>query len=203
MTQSGSITGWIIQLQQHEDSQATTEIWQHFSARVLRLARAKLQNRGLVIADEEDVACVVFRSLFSGIAKGRFPSLKDRNDLWALLIRMTERKAVDLIRHEGRQKRPAIRSRGDQQLHMNSSIVVWSLAQIADERPDPIDEMMLVEECSLLLMRLEDPVLISIAQLKLAGQTNREISSMLCRPLRTVERKLALIRSIWSSDDGR
>ena len=37
--------------------------------------------------------------------RGRFPQLRDRNNLWGLLVLITARKAVNLAKHERRQKR--------------------------------------------------------------------------------------------------
>src|SRR5262249_36398416 len=56
-------------------------------------------------ADEEDVALSALASFCRGAEQGRFPRLEDRDDLWALLVVIAARKAVDLRQREGRQKR--------------------------------------------------------------------------------------------------
>ena len=43
-------------------------------------------------SDEEDVALSAFQSFYQGIARGRFPQLEDRDNLWRLLITITARK---------------------------------------------------------------------------------------------------------------
>src|SRR5262249_34893596 len=40
-----------------------------------------------------------------GVEQGRFPRRADRRDLWQVLVVLTARKAVNLIKHEGRDKR--------------------------------------------------------------------------------------------------
>ncbi len=63
----------------------------------------------------------------------------------------------------------------------------------------------MAEQCQRLLDRLGDKALVSIAQLKLECYTNEEIARQLDCSLRTVERKLDLIRTKWSeevSNDG-
>jgi ECF sigma factor len=38
------------------------------------------------MADEEDVVQNAFHSFFQGLARGRFPQLNDRDNLWRLLV---------------------------------------------------------------------------------------------------------------------
>jgi hypothetical protein len=55
------------------------------------------------VADEEDVALSAFDSFCAGAERGRFPDLKDRDNLWALLVTITARKAADLAQHNQAQ----------------------------------------------------------------------------------------------------
>jgi hypothetical protein len=58
----------------------------------------------------------------------------------------------------------------------------------------------MAEEYQALLGRLGDPELHAVAVWKMEGYTNDEIAARLnCVP-RTVERKLRVIRSIWSQE---
>jgi DNA-directed RNA polymerase specialized sigma24 family protein len=59
----------------------------------------------------------------------------------------------------------------------------------------------LAEECQRLLGRLDNTELQSIALWKMDGHSNKEIASRLHRSLATVERKLALIRRIWQTEE--
>jgi DNA-directed RNA polymerase specialized sigma24 family protein len=59
---------------------------------------------------------------------------------------------------------------------------------------------MVAEQYERLLGRLEKPSLRTIAQLKLEGYSNEEVAERLDCSLRTVERRLWLIRTIWSED---
>jgi hypothetical protein len=56
-------------------------------------------------ADEEDVALRAFDSFCRGVDLGRFPWLKDRDGLWALLVLITVRKAADLVQYNRRERR--------------------------------------------------------------------------------------------------
>ena len=51
------------------------------------------------------------------------------------------------------------------------------------------------------LLKLLDDEQRAIAIAKLEGLTNAEIAARLNRSLRTIERKLQLIRSIWTQDE--
>ena len=62
-------------------------------------ARGKLEDRGARrrVADEDDVALSAFKSLCVGAARGRYPILTDRDDLWRLLIVIAARKASSSV----------------------------------------------------------------------------------------------------------
>src|SRR5262249_38757918 len=104
MSGIGSVTGWLGELKagRHGAAQA---LWERYFARVVGLARKKLQQAPRRAGDEGDVARSAFGSFCQGAAKGRFPGCGDRDGLWALLMVLTIRKAADLKQHEGRQKR--------------------------------------------------------------------------------------------------
>jgi len=104
MASDGSVTHWIHQLQEG-DSKAVQPIWERYFERLVRLARSKFRSAQPRGADEEDVALSALDSFCRGAEAGRFPQLEDRDNLWRLLVVITARKAVDLIRHEQRQKR--------------------------------------------------------------------------------------------------
>src|SRR5439155_2313361 len=104
MPPSGSVSCWIDQLK-IGDAAAAQPLWERYFQQLVRLARKKLQGVPRGAADEEDVALNAFDSFCRGAQQGRFPKLEDRDDLWQLLILITARKALDLRRHEFRQKR--------------------------------------------------------------------------------------------------
>ena len=56
-------------------------------------------------SDEEDAALSAFDSLCAGLARGQFPQLADRDDLWRLLVVITTRKVQAQARRRLRQKR--------------------------------------------------------------------------------------------------
>src|SRR5262249_34326314 len=70
--------------------------------------------------------------------------------------------------------------------------------RIADRRPTPDVEVLANEAIDHLLSRLGNAKLRAIAVWKWEGYFNEEISAMLGCCSRTVERKLDLIRTIWT-----
>jgi len=195
-----SVTQWIEDLKAGNRDEASRRLWGRYFTRLARLAQARLRDvRGP--ADGEDVALSVFDSVFRGVAAGRFPDLGDRDDLWRLLVTITERKAIDLLRREGRAKRGGARVVGEDAPPDGDAEGV--LARVAGREPTPEFAALAAEECERLLRLLGDETLRSVAVRKLEGDANEEIARRLGCGLRTVERKLALIRTLWEAEVGR
>ena len=140
-----------------------------------------------------------FDSFCRGAAAGRFPRLDARDDLWALLVTITVRKASDQVRRERRQKRGGGRVRGEQELARASPDDGFGLDEVVGREPSPELAAMVAEQYLHLLERLPDEALRRIATWKLEGYSNEEIAARLGCGRRTVERKLGVIRSIWSA----
>src|SRR5580693_5811756 len=105
---NGSITGWIAGVKAG-DLAAAQPLWERYFARMVDLARARLRASGRrghdAGSDEEDAALSAFDSLCAGLARGQFPQLGDRDDLWRLLVVITTRKVQAQARRGFRQKR--------------------------------------------------------------------------------------------------
>jgi DNA-directed RNA polymerase specialized sigma24 family protein len=203
MTSAGSVTEWLGPLQAG-DPAAAQKLWEGYFQRLVRLARKKLQGSRRRMADEEDVALSAFASFCRGARQGRFPQLRDRHNLWPLLVLITARKAVDLVQHEGRKKRGGGAVRGESALvgPGGSSSRDAGIEQILDREPTPEFAAQLAEEYQRLLDRLSDAELRLVAVWKLEGFTNAEIAAKLSCVEGTVERKLRVIRTIWGKPDG-
>jgi DNA-directed RNA polymerase specialized sigma24 family protein len=109
-----------------------------------------------------------------------------------LLVVITGRKALRLLRDQGRVKRGG-NAHGDR--------AEWdgfheAVEQIVGNEPTPEFAIQLTEQYEYLLGLLNDDQR-AIAVAKLDGLSNPQIAKLLNRPLRTVERKLQLIRTIW------
>src|SRR5438105_13667198 len=99
MSSEGSVTRWVTALK-GGDVAAAQPLWERYHRQLVALARKKLQSARRREADEDDVVQSAFHSFFQGVAKGRFPQLDDRDNLWRLLVVITARKALDQIAHQ-------------------------------------------------------------------------------------------------------
>jgi DNA-directed RNA polymerase specialized sigma24 family protein len=196
-----SVTGWIEQLRSG-DREAVAPVWERYFGRLVRLARQRLRSAPRLIDDEEDVALSALDSVCRGLEQGRFAQLMDRDGLWRLLIVLTERKAVDRLRAQRRQKRGGGKLLGESALDGPEEDGA-GIAQVRDSEPDPALAALMAEECQRLLRLLDDDALRELALLKMEGHSNEEVATKMGCALRTVERKLGVIRGLWEREPGR
>jgi DNA-directed RNA polymerase specialized sigma24 family protein len=201
MRTSGSVTNWLRQVEAG-DSAATQQLWARYIDRLVRLARGRLHAAPRRAADEEDVALSAFDSFFRGFARGQFPKLHDRDNLWALLVRITERKAQDLVRHERTQKRGGGRVAAEATPPSSGDCSEGErpIDRIVGREPTPAFAAQVAEEFRRLLDRLGDGELQQIAIWKMEGYANAEIAAKVACAVPTVERRLRLIRKTWEPE---
>jgi DNA-directed RNA polymerase specialized sigma24 family protein len=154
------------------------------------------------VADEEDVALSALASFFRAAEKGRFPNLADRDGLWRLLSRITQRKAITLIRRTLRKTGGGGNVRGDSVAVPGERGAAGGLAELAVDELTPELAAIIAEDCRRLLDSLQDAQLRAIAIDKVKGYTNAEIAERQDLALRTIERHLHLIRKIWKREEA-
>ena len=188
----GSVTQLIADLQVGDVRDAQQEIWDALLSSHRCPARQKLGNSPRGCEDEEDVALSALDSFFRGVANNRFPKLRDRDNLWALLATLTR---------QGHQSEEAANGaqRGGRECKLTLDMPDWNqLQELIDDEIGPEFIVAIQDECRQLMEALADDRLRQIAAWKLEGWTNAEVARELGVAERTVERKLELIRSIWS-----
>jgi DNA-directed RNA polymerase specialized sigma24 family protein len=202
MTTDGehSVTQWIGDLKAGDRGEAPRLLWERYFERLARLARARLRTGGGGPADGEDVALSALDSFFRGAAAGRYPGLGHRGDLWRLLVTITARKAHNQRRDEGCQKRGGGRVVAEAALAGADPDGDAFLAQVIGSEPTPEFAAMVADEYRRLFGSLADESLRVVALLKLEGHSNEEIARSLDCGLRTVERKLEVIRKRWMAE---
>jgi DNA-directed RNA polymerase specialized sigma24 family protein len=200
MSSEGSVTHWI-SLLKGGDRAVVQPLWERYFQLLVGRARAALGAAPRRAADEEDVALSAFDSFCRGVEKGRFPGLRDRNDLWHILLTLTARKAAHVKRDELRLKRGGGQIRSESDLpDAAAEDGEGVLARVMGAEPTPEFAAQVAEESRRLFDLLGDDVLRCIAQRKLEGCTAEEIAEQLgCAP-RTVHRKLAEIRDLWREE---
>jgi len=195
-----SVTQWVSDLKAGDRGEAARHLWERYFERLAQLARARLRTAGRGPADGEDVALSVFDSFCRAAAAGRLPELGDRDDLWRLLVTITARKAYNRRRDEGRLKRGGGRVLGEGALAGVVPSGEDFMAQVAGKEPTPEFAAMVADEYRRLFGSLADESLRAVALLKLEGYSNEEIAKRLDYGLRTVERKLGVIRKRWLAE---
>jgi DNA-directed RNA polymerase specialized sigma24 family protein len=207
MSVDDSVTRWIAELELGRTDEAAEkaqeELWRRYFKRLMGLANLKLGQTTRSVADEEDVATAALNSFFTGAADGRFPRLHDRHDLWPLLAKITARKALDQQRWLLAEKRGGGRVQDAMWLAEVSNSLANCPAALIDEELGPEVLVTMSEQCDRLMAMLPDDELRQIARRRLEGYTNAEIATEIDTIERTVERRLQLIRSIWSEHLGK
>ena len=202
MIDDGSVTQWLLDAKVG-DSLATQRLWNRYYLRLVRLARKELADLPRRAEDEEDIALAAFDSFCRGAAEGRFPQLEDRDGVWRLLVTITIRKTLNQHAHARRAKRGGGLVRGDSAMvDAGGADDPQGFARVVGSEPSPDLAAMVADEFRYMVERLGDESLRTVAVWKMEGFTNEEIATKLDCKLRTVERKLQLIRSVLSRSDS-
>jgi DNA-directed RNA polymerase specialized sigma24 family protein len=200
MSSPGSVSHWIGRLKAG-DPAAAQHLWEPYYCRLVHHARQKLRGTPRRAADEEDVALSAFDSFCRAAAEGRFPKLRDRQDLWQLLVLIADRKACDLVHYERCQRRGGGKVLDEAALAAPDARGPGApLAERPGPEPSPDVVAQVAEQCRRLLQALGDQGLQQIAVRKLEGYTVEEIAAQLGLVPRTVQRRLRLIRRIWEQE---
>jgi DNA-directed RNA polymerase specialized sigma24 family protein len=197
MTDSDPSTQEWLRRFQAGDGRAAQRLWEKFFDRLVRVAHRHLHRRYRTTVDAEDVAFSAFHTFCHGVKHGRYPQLGNRDDLWRFLVTITLRKVMHVMRDQNRIKRGGtLRNAAseddadDEQAAVNEQV---------GHEPSPEFAAQMAEGYDRLIRQLGDEELVQLALWKLEGFTNDEIAAKWGRALRTVERKLQLIRKIWSA----
>lgn len=187
-----------------EFQEAAANLWSRYMGRLLELARKRISPRVRAREDEHDVVQSMFKSVCQRLQDGQY-TLGSRDELWRLLVTITQNKARNAVKHHKRQGRDVGREARAAQARGGSAELDLVAISAAAE-PTPIEIVIFEEELQIRLKALDEP-LRQIAWWKLAGHTNKEIAMKIsvkekstCS-VRRVERKLALIREAWQDPE--
>lgn len=194
-----SVTLWIKDLKEGGDESAR-KLWDRYFDRLVGVAKRKLGNSEKRVADEEDLAVDVFHALCEGASNGRFDQLENREDLWLLLVAITGNKAVDQVRRQTSQKRGSGEVRGNSIFQKSDQPGAADFGVVTDAEPTPEFLISMNEEYDRLLDLLQDDVQRDIVRHRLAGRTNKEVAEQVGISLRSVERKLEVVREVWAGE---
>ena len=196
-----SVTMWLSELKAGR-SDAAGKIWHRYVEQLVRHARRKLGRIPRRAVDEEDVVISAFNAFLQGVDDGRFLQLEDRDDLWQVLVMLTDRRAIAVRRRELALKRGGGQVRGESTFgqHDSNGSERPGLDQVACREATPAFAVEMAQQLRHLLESLSDDTQRQIVVGKLEGRTNEELAKKLGVSLRTVERKLGIIRDKWHGD---
>lgn len=195
------VTQWMLHLA-NGDTTAAGPLWDRYFAELVRLASRKLCGVPLRDVDPEDIALSAMKSFYLGITNRKFDALKDRTDLWKLLVTITARKVTAHRRRHFAKKRGGGMVRGESVFERNDTQQdnPDGIGNVLGTAPTPEFAVSVAEKCETLLRKLEDETLRRIAIMTLEGYRTEEIAKELDCAKRTIERKLSRIREIWSEE---
>jgi DNA-directed RNA polymerase specialized sigma24 family protein len=198
MADDTSVTHWINGMKAG-NSMDIQRLWDRYFRPLVRLAEAKLPGHARRELDGEDVALSAFDSFCGRVSRGQFPQLADRNDFWRLLATITVSKVIDTVRHQTRQKRGGGFVVGESAI-MDGDPVAAGMDRLPSREATPEFTVESAEAYERLFDKLGDPMLRTIALLRLDGHSSKEIATAIGTSSRTVDRKIRLIRVIWRDE---
>jgi DNA-directed RNA polymerase specialized sigma24 family protein len=197
----GSVTKWIEELR-GGSSPVHPEVWRRYFTKLAQFVDNGIAKTPGRAVDGEDVASRVLETVCRKVAEGELPDLRGRSDLWNVLLTVAKRKLVNQTRLESRKKRGGGRVLLETDLSVFQSSV-FSMDEIADAEPTLDSAIALRDTCNYLIdVVLRDEKTRNVARLKLEGLSKAEIAQQLGVTIRTVERKVNLIRSLWAEEFG-
>jgi RNA polymerase sigma factor (sigma-70 family) len=192
---TSSVSTWIVQLRLG-NSEAAQQLWERYYEQLVQLAQKRLRGAPRRMADEEDVVQSAFATFCHRLEEGRFPQLQNRDDLWRLLVVITARKVITYRRREAALKR------GGAVANLRADVSAYDVEAIVGNEPTPEFAVQTADTLRDLLGSLPTQSVRDLALRKMEGFTNEEAAAELGCSLRTVERRLKLIRKLWESHCG-
>ena len=183
-------------MQRGEDLAFETFFQEHYD-RLVRFAKKKIGSFPLRTSDEEDLALSAMHSLFDGLRENRIEA-QSNVELWRILASITNRKLINLRQKMFAQKRGGGNVRGDSIWMQTGENDFFQRQQDPRQDTAPDVRIELMETTDRLFQQLEDDTMRKIARLLLEGYRIDDIATELDCVRRTVERKIARIRELWS-----
>ena len=185
-----------------DDEAAIAALWDRCYPALARFAEKRLEAIGIQqrAFNGEDVAASAMMSFFRAVQRNRFPMLDSEDGLFRLLKSITLRKVIDRKRKSQTLKAGSGDVRGESAFGSNlDSGTAPGINGVQGESPSPEWIAIMEEECQKLFTSLQDEGLQSVAHFRLEGYSNSEIATKLGCAVSTVERRLRLIRDLWSN----
>jgi RNA polymerase sigma-70 factor (ECF subfamily) len=170
-------------------NEAAARVFDRFASRLIALARKQLDPKVLQKVDPEDVMQSVFRSFFARNAAGQLGEFETWDNLWGMLVVMTQRKCGRRIDYFHAARRDIHREIAAEPATGQSNVDLG----LSDDEPTPSEAAMLTETIEQLMNSLPSRHR-DILTYRLQGYTPPEISTQLGCTERTVYRVLERVK---------
>lgn len=177
---SGSVSQLISSLR-CGDSTAQQQIWDRYYARLTAVARSRLRNSPMAVADDDDVVAQAIWNVLRRIESGQYDSLRNSDELWRVLATTTIHEAVSQIRYLLRRRRFS------KALPVNLSCVAST---------DDANTLEASDFLAFILGALPDDDARRVFVLRLEDYSVGEIAREMERSVPTIERRLRRIRDV-------
>ncbi len=195
METQGTVTGWIDDLH-HPDpnvrEDAAWRIWDHYTPKLLELARRRIGPRLRGRVDPDDVIQSVYRSFFRRRTPGA-PRPQNRDELLSWLIRGTLNKVCNAASYHQAECRDLRHERSLADDRGDVPLPTWMLEHMGRGEPTPDEAAAFAEDLEG-WFRLLPADLAQVARWKFEDYSNAEIAARLRRTVRAVEFSLQRIR---------
>lgn len=168
------------------DEEAAGLLYERYARRVFGLVRSKLGTRLSSVTEPEDIVQSVFRSMFRGMQSGNYDA-PPGSTLWNLLAVIAVRKLSNKATHHSAKRRDSSRN-------VALDAELDGLADALDHASAEFFEVCMRETLDLLR-----PLHREILSLRIQAYSVDEISGMVGRSRRTVERSLQKSREVLAT----
>ena len=192
---SGSVSKALVRFNEIEEK-ASQLIWDRYFERLRDFANGKIYPRHKRLFDGEDIAGSALLTLMNGLRENRFGDLKNRDQLWQMLVVIATRKTLNSAAFHDRVKRGGGKVQGGSAIE--NAIELKGLNGYFEQDQDPAKFVEFEMTCQELLNALPSEGYRQITLMRLAGFSNVEIAKKTGCSRRTIDRKLNAIRLVWA-----
>ncbi len=201
MTDSGTFSCLLERLRAGDEGEIR-KLWDRYFEPLKQFARHRVDARYRKTHDDEDLALSAINAFQKCLQDGRYAEVDGQNDIWRLLVAITEKKAIDHLRRQHAKKRGEGTMRGES-FFVAPNGEQGGISQIEHCVLDHEFAVDFFDQLQCLFQKLDDPDLIRIVRARIEGYTNAEIALQIGKSVSSVERKLRLARDIWREADDQ
>lgn len=199
-SEPGSVSRAIDNVRRQQNDAASL-LWARFADQITGYARRRIHWKHRRIYDAEDLVSTAFGEVLVRLWNGELDKVRNRNDLWRMLMLVVKRRNINMQDQINRRQ-------PDDSLTIltesaMSSSGLMNVAEPAGAAMTPAAFAELNHDFARLIENLPDEDCKTIALMRVGDYSIDEIAAVLEMSPRTVNRKLADIRSRWLAERKR